>query len=125
MLVLLASRMARQARHLHRRHRPTPKIKITGLQFRPRAGFFPVIPDLRPIINDIASRADEFLDGTKDRAQSRAGIDEFLTMDYALLSPPDRTVVITGVMSILEDEDFFGTEYVGDPFSDPEEPEGA
>jgi hypothetical protein len=37
------------------------------------------------------------------------------------LKPLDRTVVVAGVMSVLEDEDFFGTEFVGDPFSDPDE----
>jgi hypothetical protein len=76
--------------------------------------------DLRPIIDDIASRADDFLAGTRDRPQARAGIEELLTMDYPTLNPADRTVVVTGVMSVLEDEDFFGTEYVGDPFSDDE-----
>ena len=79
--------------------------------------------DLRPIIDDIANRADEFLAGARDRNQARAGIEELITMDYPTLNPPDRTVVVTGVMSVLEDEDFFGTEFVGDPFSDPEEPE--
>lgn len=77
--------------------------------------------DLRPIIDDIANRADEFLAGTRDRTHARAGIEELITMDYPTLNPPDRTVVVTGVMSVLEDEDFFGTEFVGDPFSDPEE----
>lgn len=76
--------------------------------------------DLRPIIDDIASRADDFLAGTRDRAQARAGVEELLTMDYAGLTPADRTIVITGVMSVLEDEDFFGTEFVGDPFKDDE-----
>ena len=79
--------------------------------------------DLRFIIDDIASRADEFLAGSKDRAQSRAGISELLTMDYSALGPEDRATVIAGVMNILEDEDFFGTEYVGDPFSDSNEEE--
>jgi hypothetical protein len=79
--------------------------------------------DLRPIIDDIASRADEFLAGARDRNQARAGIEELITMDYSTLNPLDRTVVVTGVMSVLEEEDFFGTEYVGDPFSDPEDPE--
>ena len=74
--------------------------------------------DLRPIIDDIANRADDFLAGTRDRPQARAGIEELLTMDYPTLNPADRSVVVTGVMSVLEDEDFFGTEYVGDPFSD-------
>lgn len=77
--------------------------------------------DLRPIIDEIANRADEFLAGTRDRTQARAGIEEVITMDYPTLNPPDRTVVVTGVMSVLEDEDFFGTEFVGDPFSDSED----
>ncbi|WP_414665021.1 hypothetical protein [Horticoccus sp. 23ND18S-11] len=77
--------------------------------------------DLRPIIEDIASRADDFLAGSSHRAQARAGIEEVVTMDYPTLNPDDRKVVVGGVMSVLEDEDFFGTEFVGDPFSDPEE----
>ncbi len=77
--------------------------------------------NLRPIIDDIASRADDFLVGTQDRAQARAGIEEVITMDYPGLVSPDRATVVAGVMSVLEDEDFFGTEYVGDPFSDPQD----
>ena len=77
--------------------------------------------DLRPIIDEIANRADEFLGHLSDRAQARAGIEEVITMDYPTLLPPDRKVVITGVMSVLEEEDFFGTEFVGDPFSDRDE----
>ena len=80
--------------------------------------------DLRPIIDDIANRADDFLEGASNRAQARAGIEELLTMDYFALNPADRTVVVTGVMSVLEVEDFFGTEFVGDPFSDLEEGNG-
>lgn len=76
---------------------------------------------LRPIIAEIASRADDFLAGTTDRAQARAGIAELLTMDYSQLAAADRTIVIAGVMSLLEEEDFFGTEYVGDPFREDEE----
>jgi hypothetical protein len=83
--------------------------------------FSTMTADLRPIIDEIANRADEFLAGTCDRAQARAGIEEVITMDYPTLAASDRTVVITGVMSVLEDEDFFGTEFVGDPFSDDEE----
>lgn len=77
--------------------------------------------DLRPIIDEIANRADDFLAGARDRSQARAGIEEVITMDYPTLSPLDRTIVVTGVMSVLEDEDFFGTQFVGDPFSDDEE----
>ena len=77
--------------------------------------------DLRPIIDEIASRADDFLAGARDRTHARAGIEEVITMDYPTLAPADRAAVITGVMSVLEEEDFFGTEFVGDPFSDNDE----
>ncbi len=76
--------------------------------------------DLRPIISEIADQADDFLAGARDRAQARAGISELITMDYPELTPPDRTAVINGVMKALEEEDFFGTEFVGDPFSEEE-----
>ena len=71
--------------------------------------------DLRPIIDEIANRADDFLTGTTDRSQARAGIEEVITMDYPGLTPLDRSLVVKGVMVGLEDEDFFGTEFVGDP----------
>lgn len=77
--------------------------------------------DLRPIIDEIANQADDFLAGARDRAQARAGISELLTMDYAELTPPDRAAVVAGVMKVLEEEDFFGAEFVGDPFSDQDE----
>jgi hypothetical protein len=76
--------------------------------------------DLRPIIEDIANRADDFLAGARDRPQGRAGIEEVITMDYPHLNPAERSMVVAGVMSMLEEEDFFGTEFVGDPFSDPD-----
>jgi hypothetical protein len=74
--------------------------------------------NLRPIIDEIASQADDFLAGVSDRAQAKAGISELLTMDYSYLAGPDRTMVTKGVMALLEEEDFFGTEFVGDPFSE-------
>jgi hypothetical protein len=77
--------------------------------------------DLRPIIDDIADRADEFLSGVRDRRQARAGVEELLTMDYPTLHPADRAEVVNGVMGVLEEEDFFGAEYVGDPFQDDED----
>ena len=77
--------------------------------------------DLRPIIEEIADKADEFLAEARDRAQARAGISEVITMDYPDLVPADRTAVIDGVMKVLEEEDFFGTEFVGDPFSEQDE----
>lgn len=79
--------------------------------------------DLRPIIDDIANRADDFLDGSTDRAHARAGIEEVITMDYPALHPADRASVVAGVMAVLIDEDFFGIEFVGDPFKDEPEAE--
>ncbi len=79
--------------------------------------------NLAAIIDEIASRADEFLLETKDRAQGRAGIAELLTMDYAFLNPADRKTVIDGVMAVLEEEDFFGVEFVGDTFVEPDDEE--
>lgn len=83
--------------------------------------FHRMAADFSPIIDDIADRADDFLAGARDRPQARAGIEEVLTMDYPELSLPDRKTVVDGVMRVLEAEDFFGTEFVGDPFRDDEE----
>jgi hypothetical protein len=77
--------------------------------------------DLRPIIDDIADRADDFLAGASNRSQGRAGIAELITMDFPELNAAEREAVIAGVMRVLEDEDFFGGEFVGDPFSDDED----
>ena len=42
--------------------------------------------DLRPIINDIADHADDFLEGVTDRKETRAGIEEFITLEYNQLA---------------------------------------
>jgi len=76
--------------------------------------------DLRAIIDDIANHADEFLADAGDRKQGRAGIEEFVTLEHGDLSPVDRKRVVDGVMAVLEEEDFFGTEFVGDAFSSDE-----
>ncbi len=74
--------------------------------------------DLRHIIDDIASQADDFLGDTRDRKQGRAGIEEFVTLEHGALSPVERKKVVDGVMGVLEEEDFFNTEFVGDNFVD-------
>ena len=83
------------------------------------------MPDhLHSIIDEIANQADDFLAGATDRAHARAGIAELLTMDYPDLGTAERAEVVTGVMATLEAEEFFGTEFVGDPFADdPEVPD--
>ncbi len=42
-------------------------------------------------------------------------------MDFPQLNPADRATVTAAVRSVLEDEDFFGTEFVGNPFADSDE----
>jgi hypothetical protein len=79
--------------------------------------------DLRPIIEEIASQADDFLAGATDRGQARAGIAEMLTLDYVDLNPAERKKVTDGVMAVLEHEGFFGTEFVGGIFDDDKESE--
>jgi hypothetical protein len=63
--------------------------------------------DLRPIIDQIASQADDFLDGVENRTEARAGVAEQVNLGHPGLSPGDRRQVIEGVMAILEDEGFF------------------
>jgi hypothetical protein len=63
--------------------------------------------DLPSIIDEIASQADDFLDGAANRKEARAGIDELLNADYPQLSPAERKKVAEGVLAILENEGFF------------------
>jgi hypothetical protein len=63
--------------------------------------------DLRAIIEEIASKADEFLAEAANRKEARAGIDELINADYPQLSPGDRQKAAAGVMAILEEEGFF------------------
>lgn len=77
--------------------------------------------NLRPIIDEIASQADDFLDGVTSREQARAGIAEFITMDYPSLPPADRKLVSDHVMAILEDESFFDGGFAGHSFDDESE----
>lgn len=68
--------------------------------------------NLRPIIDDIAGQADDFLADYKDRAQARAGIAEFLTLEHPRLVSADRKVITEHVMAILEEEGFFPDRYM-------------
>ena len=77
--------------------------------------------NLRPIINTIANQADDFLDGVTDRKEARAGIDEFITIEYSKLGAEDRKTVGDHVMAVLEDENFFNGGYAGHSFDDENE----
>lgn len=77
--------------------------------------------NLSAIIADLADQAEESLAGTTDRALARTAIAELIETDYFQLRPADRLAVTAGVMAALEAQEFFGTEFVGNPFQD--EPE--
>ncbi len=66
--------------------------------------------NLRSIIEEIASQADDFLEGASNRAEARAGVNELINADHLELGPADRKTVADGVMAILEDEGFFDRE---------------
>ena len=62
---------------------------------------------LKPVIDDIADQADDFLDGVTTRADARAAISEQITIMYPTLTGSERAKVIEGVILVLEDEGFF------------------
>jgi hypothetical protein len=79
--------------------------------------------DLRPIITEIASQADDFLEGVTDRKEARAGIAEFIQIEYSQLPAADRKSVSDAVMAVLEDESFFDGGFAGHSFDEDSEAE--
>ena len=74
--------------------------------------------ELHQLIADIAGRTDDFLAGATSREQGRAGIEEYINLEHFHLTADERKQVADGVMKVLEAEDFFGAEFVGDPFAE-------
>ena len=74
--------------------------------------------NLRPIIDEIASQAEDFLKGITDRKRARAELTEFIALDYAGLSPDDRKIVTDAVMAFLEEENVFEGGFAGHSFDD-------
>lgn len=74
--------------------------------------------DLARLVDDLASRADDLLSDARNRTEARTRLRELVESDYPALSDTERAGVVGGVMRILEQEDFFGIEFVGDPFSE-------
>ena len=79
--------------------------------------------NLKPIINQIADEADDFLEGANSPEQARAAISEMITMHFPHLSGSDRAQVIQGVMTLLENEGFFEGRAGGGGFSGDDEAE--
>lgn len=79
--------------------------------------------NLRDIIDNIASQADDFLAGASSRAEARAGVDELINADYFELSPAERKAVAEGVMGILDEEGFFDATAAGGTDDDDDDEE--
>jgi hypothetical protein len=74
--------------------------------------------NLRPIIDEIASQAEDFLKGITDRKIARAELTEFIALEYSGLSPGDRKIVTDAVMAFLEEENVFEGGFAGHSFAD-------
>ena len=74
--------------------------------------------NLRPIIDEIASQAEDFLKGITDRKRARAELTEFIALEYSGLIPGDRKIVTDAVMAFLEEENVFEGGFAGHSFAD-------
>ena len=63
--------------------------------------------DIRSIVSEICDEADDFLAGVTRLDEAKAGIAEWLTIRYSMLTPADRRAVIDQAMRILSSEGFF------------------
>lgn len=73
---------------------------------------------LAALTAEIVDQADDFLAGITARAAARAAIAKLIDADYFTLTPADRKTLTESVIACLEVDEFFGIEFVGDPFSD-------
>jgi hypothetical protein len=74
--------------------------------------------NLRPIIDEIASQAEDFLKGITDRKIARAELTEFIALEYSGIIPADRKIVTDAVMAFLEEENVFEGGFAGHSFAD-------
>jgi hypothetical protein len=74
--------------------------------------------NLRPIIDEISSQAEEFLTGISDRQIAHAQLIEFIALEYAGLNAADRKIVGDAVMAFLTEENFFEGGFAGHSFDD-------
>lgn len=63
--------------------------------------------DLENLINETADRADDILKGISIRKDARKALAESLAAEHPQLEVDERSIVVAGVMRILDNEDFF------------------
>jgi hypothetical protein len=68
--------------------------------------------NLRPIIEDIARLAEDFITDRTDRAKARLDIVEFITLEHPRLAASDHRRVADQVLAILEADGFFPERFV-------------
>lgn len=76
-----------------------------------------MIVDLRPLAHDLAQRAGDLLPPATDRAGARRLLLEELELELPALGPVERARIAAWTLALLEAEDFFGVEFVGDAFA--------
>jgi len=76
------------------------------------------------LVNELFARSEDLLTGIAGRTAARSMLLEELALDYPTIPARARTEIVTGVIHLLDADDFFGREFCGDPFAEePEEPE--
>ncbi len=73
--------------------------------------------DLRPLAYDLAQRAGDILGPMPDRHGARRLLLEEIELDHPTLGSAERAQIAAWTLTLLEADDFFGVEYVGDAFA--------
>lgn len=73
--------------------------------------------DLRPLAQDLAQRAGDLLHPIPDRNGAKRLLLEEIEVEHPALGPGERAQLVAWTLALLEADDFFGVEYVGDVFA--------
>ena len=79
--------------------------------------------NLQSIIEDLANRADELLADVRDRKEARSTLADILAKDYPKLRGFESQKVVSTLMEILEEEEFFDSAGARGEWSDGAEEE--
>lgn len=63
--------------------------------------------DLETLINETADRADDLLSGISTRKDARSVLRETLASEHPEMEVDERSIVVAGVMNVLDEEQFF------------------
>jgi hypothetical protein len=74
------------------------------------------------LIADLVARAEALLPGVTDRAVARTLLAEELALEFPQLGATVRHEIVAGAIAALEQDEFFGWEFCGDPFAEEPEP---